>query len=213
MSSGSKVASLTAILALTSVARGAEINDTDDQSQNLAAEYHQSYDANRYTKAQQEQYLHNSTRQRRIANNKQRRLVNRRHRQQHTNKQKQRHRQAQFASTSQRPQQPNNTSPQSNTQTASHTTTQTSQTLAAPKCGPTSGTHHSPYIGCYTDKLNDRIMSFELPNKYHSVLTCEKQCSDRKVPRLYLFHLVKILFFVYVGEELFMCRIELGQSG
>ena len=80
MSSGSKVASLTAILALTSVARGAEINDTDDQSQNLAAEYHQSYDANtRYTKAQQEQYLHNSTRQqRRIANNNNHRRLYRR---------------------------------------------------------------------------------------------------------------------------------------
>ena len=167
--SSSKVASLTAILALTSVARGAEINDTDGQT--LEAE--QSFDANRYTKAQQEQY-HSNTRQRRIVNNKQRRLINRRHRQQPTSKQKQSHRQAQFASTSQRPQQPNNTSPQSNTQT---TTTQ----LAAPKCGPTSGTYHSPYIGCYTDKLNDRIMSFELSGKYHSVLTCEKICTDRKV--------------------------------
>ena len=178
MSSGSKVASLTAILALTSVARGAEINDTDDQSQNLAAEYHQSYDANtRYTKAQQEQYLHNSTRQRRIANNKQRRLVNRRSSGQPTNKQKQSHRQAQFASTSQRPQQSNTATSQTTNQ--SNTQTTTTQTLAAPKCGPTSGTYHSPYIGCYTDKLNDRIMSFELSNKYHSVLTCENICSDK----------------------------------
>ena len=132
------------------------------------AEYHQSYDANRY-KAQQEQYLHNSTRQqRRIANNnKQRRLVNRRHRQQHTNKQEQSHRQAQFASTSQRPQQSNNATSQTTVQTAqtSQSNTQTTSHLAAPKCGPTSGTYHSPYIGCYTDKLNDRIMSFELPNK------------------------------------------------
>ena len=136
---------------------------------------------------QQYQQNHNSSRKRRIANNKQRRLVNRRHRQQHTSKQKQSHRQAQFASTSQKPQQSNNTATsQTTNQSNTQTTVQTSQ-LAAPKCGPTSGTHHSPYIGCYTDKLNDRIMSFELPNKYHSVLTCEKQCSDRKVPRLYLF--------------------------
>jgi hypothetical protein len=180
MSSGSKVVSLTAILALTSVARGAEINDdTDGQSSKSLEKEYQSYDANRY-KAQQEQYHHNATRQRRIAsNNKQRRLTNRRHRQQHTNKQqKQSHRQAQFASTSQRPQQPT-TSPQSNTQTTSQSNTQTTTQLPAPKCGPTSGTYHSPYIGCYTDKLNDRVMSFELSGKYHSVLTCEKVCSDK----------------------------------
>ena len=192
--SSSSVVSLTAILALTSVARGAEIKDADGQSSESLEKETRLYDANRYTRAQRYQQNHSSTRQqRRIANNKQRRLVNRRRRkQQHTNKQKQSHRQAQFASTSQRPQQPNTTYPQSNTQTTSQTTT---TQLAAPKCGPTSGTHHSPYIGCYTDKLNDRIMSFELPGKYHSVLTCEKICSDRKVPRLYCF----IFYFVYVG--------------
>ena len=200
-SNSSKVVSLTAILAVACLARGSEINDdTDGQSlDKSSAKYHQSYDAKQSNvRAQGYHQNHGSTRQqRRIANNKQRRrLVNRRHRVQHTNKQKQSHRQAQFASTSQRPQQPNNTSPQSSTQS----NTQTTQ-LAAPKCGPTSGTYHSPYIGCYTDKINDRIMSFELPNKYHSVLTCEKQCSDRKVPRLYLFHLVKFCF-VHVGEEL-----------
>jgi len=167
--SNSSVVSLTAILALTSVARGAEKINDDTATDGQSLETEQSYDANRY-KAQQEQY-HSNTRQRRIANNKQRRLVNRRRRGQSIRQQKQRHRQAQFASTSQRPQQPNATS-----QTTSQTSPQTTTQLAAPKCGPTSGTHHSPYIGCYTDKLNDRIMSFELSGKYHSGKSAFRIC-------------------------------------
>ena len=58
---------------------------------------------------------------------------------------------------------------------------------AAPGCGPTSGTHHSPYIGCYTDKLSDRAFPFQLyadssttnKDKGHGALDCERECTSR----------------------------------
>jgi len=75
----SNVVSLTAILALTSLARGAEINN-DNRDADGGAGY-QSYDAKQSNvRAQRYHQNHGSTRQRRIAHNKQRRLVNRRRR-------------------------------------------------------------------------------------------------------------------------------------
>ena len=56
---------------------------------------------------------------------------------------------------------------------------------AAPGCGPTSGTHHSPYIGCYTEKISDRAFPYQLyansptKNKGHGALDCERECSSK----------------------------------
>jgi len=56
----------------------------------------------------------------------------------------------------------------------------------APGCGPTAGTHHSPYLGCFDDKASDRAFSFELYEGQsrdkrlgHGVLECEKECTNR----------------------------------
>ena len=56
----------------------------------------------------------------------------------------------------------------------------------APGCGPSPGTHHSPYLGCYADKPTDRAFPYELYSQYssnsykrlgNSVLTCEVECT------------------------------------
>ena len=65
--------------------------------------------------------------------------------------------------------------------------TQSTTSSSAPGCGPTSGTHHSPYIGCYTDKLSDRAFPFQLyadssttnKDKGHGALDCERECTSR----------------------------------
>ncbi|KAL7531376.1 hypothetical protein ACHAXR_004004 [Thalassiosira sp. AJA248-18] len=61
-----------------------------------------------------------------------------------------------------------------------------SSSSAAPGCGPTPGTHHSPYLGCYADKINDRAFPFELHESMsrskrigHGALDCERECSSR----------------------------------
>ncbi|KAL7546789.1 hypothetical protein ACHAWF_010121 [Thalassiosira exigua] len=57
---------------------------------------------------------------------------------------------------------------------------------SAPGCGPSPGTFHSPYLGCYVDKVGDRALPFELfagmsRNKRlgHGALDCERHCSQR----------------------------------
>ena len=62
--------------------------------------------------------------------------------------------------------------------------TQTTSSSAAPGCGPSSGTIHSPYLGCFTDKSTDRAFPHEhnggLSNSLrfgHGALDCERVCS------------------------------------
>jgi len=61
----------------------------------------------------------------------------------------------------------------------------TSNNDDAPGCGPSPGTHHSPYLGCYADKSNDRAFPYELhsggknKNRGHGALDCERECSMR----------------------------------
>ncbi|KAL7530617.1 hypothetical protein ACHAXR_004582 [Thalassiosira sp. AJA248-18] len=65
--------------------------------------------------------------------------------------------------------------------------TTTSSSAAAPGCGPTPGTHHSPYLGCYNDRINSRAFPYELhENKKsrskrfgHGALDCERECTSR----------------------------------
>lgn len=56
----------------------------------------------------------------------------------------------------------------------------------APGCGPSPGTHHSPYLGCYTDRSKSRAFPFELHENQsrirrlgHGALDCERECSNR----------------------------------
>ncbi|KAL3823573.1 hypothetical protein ACHAXA_002914 [Cyclostephanos tholiformis] len=56
--------------------------------------------------------------------------------------------------------------------------------VTAPGCGPTPGTHHSPYLGCYSDKKDDRAFPYELyggmPSRFeHGALDCERECTKR----------------------------------
>lgn len=57
--------------------------------------------------------------------------------------------------------------------------------VAAPGCGSTAGTIHSPFIGCYADRRRDRAFDFELyagsaaRNRGHGALDCERECSAR----------------------------------
>ena len=73
----------------------------------------------------------------------------------------------------------------------------TSAAQHAPGCGPSPGTHHSPYLGCYSDKPNSRAFSFQLygnsnsnsnsNSNYskskrrfnHGALDCERECTKR----------------------------------
>ena len=59
------------------------------------------------------------------------------------------------------------------------------RTVHAPGCGG-SGTYHSPYLGCWDDKNNDRAFPFELYEGHssskrfgHGALDCERECSQR----------------------------------
>ncbi|KAL9188111.1 hypothetical protein ACHAXT_006489 [Thalassiosira profunda] len=59
-------------------------------------------------------------------------------------------------------------------------------TNAAPGCGPTPGTHRSPYLGCYADRAAARAFPFELHANLsrerrlgHGALDCERECSAR----------------------------------
>ena len=59
------------------------------------------------------------------------------------------------------------------------------RTANAPGCGG-AGTYHSPYLGCWDDKVNDRAFPFELYEGHssdkrfgHGALDCERECSQR----------------------------------
>jgi len=59
------------------------------------------------------------------------------------------------------------------------------RTAHAPGCGG-AGTYHSPYLGCWDDKVNDRAFPFELHEGHssdkrfgHGALDCERECSHR----------------------------------
>lgn len=53
---------------------------------------------------------------------------------------------------------------------------------AAPKCGGTSGTDHSNYVGCYKNKNNNRSFSKEIfgrKSRGHSTKDCESKCESK----------------------------------
>lgn len=47
----------------------------------------------------------------------------------------------------------------------------------APGCGPSSGTYHSVYLGCYDDRRDDRAFPTKLQGTRHGALDCERECS------------------------------------
>ncbi|KAL7438649.1 hypothetical protein ACHAXM_007362 [Skeletonema potamos] len=49
----------------------------------------------------------------------------------------------------------------------------------APGCGPSSGTYHSVYLGCYDDRQEDRAFPFQVPSDGHGALDCERECTTR----------------------------------
>ena len=70
---------------------------------------------------------------------------------------------------------------------STQTSSSSSSSVAAPGCGPSSGTIHSPYLGCFTDKASDRAFPYEhnggLSNSLrfgHGALDCERVCSNNK---------------------------------
>ena len=48
---------------------------------------------------------------------------------------------------------------------------------AAPGCGPTPGTVHSPYLGCHADRVNDRAFPHELGRRGRGAVDCERECT------------------------------------
>lgn len=65
-----------------------------------------------------------------------------------------------------------------NRQTSRHLTS-TGSSNNAPGCGPSSGTYHSVYLGCYDDRQEDRAFPFQVPFSFHGALDCERECTSR----------------------------------